>query len=353
MDFLRPIFDSEITFARDKDGHVHLDDDGNVRIGETPFSPVDVLKSDFTAYEEVFETWINNQWLPKQKASLEEIMKVHANRKRFIDLCVTFKNGELVPLVGSGMSVPTGLSSWSGFLRIIQQHSSMSQTDLEGLLLRREYEEAAERLAAAMPGRLFDERIEHDLRIDDPDAICGSVIFLPELFNKLVLTTNLDDLLERMYEKRNLRFSHVFAGREIGEYRRAKANSERVLLKFHGDCRSRTGRILGKAEYDKAYCHGSPIREELTTIYRTHSILCLGCSLGPDRTVALLAEVAKIDDGMPKHYAFLQYPKDPDVLRAREHFLTERDVFPIWYPDDHDESIQALFVGMMQYIGRL
>jgi len=179
------------------------------------------------------------------------------------------------------------------------------------------------------------------------------VVFLPELFDKLVLTTNLDDLLERMYDHRERRFSHVLAGYAIGDYRKAKATSERVLLKFHGDCRSRGGRVLGKTEYEKAYCNGSPIREELTTIYRNHSILCLGCSLGPDRTVGLLAEVAKIDPGMPKHYAFLQHPKDADVLREREHFLTERDVFPIWYPDDHDESIQALFVGMMQHLGRL
>ncbi len=148
-------------------------------------------------------------------------------------------------------------------------------------------------------------------------------------------------------------FSHVLAGHSIGAYRKAKATSERVLLKFHGDCRSRDGRVLGKTEYEKAYCNGSPIKEELTTIYRNHSILCLGCSLGPDRTVGLLAEVAKIDPGMPKHYAFLQHPNDADALRDREHFLTERDVFPIWYPDDHDESIQALFVGMMQYLGRL
>ncbi|MBA3035884.1 MAG: SIR2 family protein, partial [Desulfobacterium sp.] len=207
--------------------------------------------------------------------------------------------------------------------------------------------------AAAMPGRLFDERIEHDLRIDDTNAICGAVVFLPELFDKLVLTTNLDDLLERMYELRNRRFSHILAGKSISEYRKVKANSERVLLKFHGDCRSRDGRVLGKTEYEQAYCNGSPIKEELTTVYRNHSILCLGCSLEPDRTVELLAEVAKIDPGMPKHYAFLQHPNNADMLRQREHFLTDRDVFPIWYRDYHDESIKALFVGMMQHLGRL
>jgi hypothetical protein len=63
--------------------------------------------------------------------------------------------------------------------------------------------------------------------------------------------------------------------------------------------------------------------------------------------------VASVDPGMPKHYAFLKIPGNADKLREREHFLTERDVFPIWYPGDHNESIQALFVGMLQHIGRL
>lgn len=345
MDFLHRVFEDEL--------ELQPDDKGNVVIGDTVFTPVAILRADPEAYEEEFSKWMSDRWLPEQNERLERILSVHANRKRFADLCATLKNGQLVPLVGSGMSVPTGLLPWSGFLRTIRQHSSMPEKDLEDLLARWEYEEAAERLAAAMPGRLFDERIEHDLRIDEPDTICGAVVFLPELFDKLVLTTNLDDLLERMYELRKRQFSHVLAGHAIGEYRKAKATSERVLLKFHGDCRSRDGRVLGKTEYEKAYCNGSSIKEELTTIYRNHSILCLGCSLGPDRTVGLLAEVAKIDPGMPKHYAFLQHPNDVDVLREREHFLTERDVFPIWYPDDHDESIQALFVGMMQHLGRL
>jgi hypothetical protein len=345
MDFLHTVFEDQLELQPDAKG--------NIVIGDTVFSPVAILRADEAAYREEFSKWLSDRWLPEQNEMLEQILNVHANRKRFADLCTTLKNGHLVPLVGSGMSIPTGLSAWSGFLRALRLHSSMSEKELEDLLSKWAYEEAAECLAAAMPGRLFDERIEHDLRIDDPEDICGSVEFLPELFDKLVLTTNLDDLLERMYEVRDHRFSHVLSGCAIGEYRRVKASSERILLKFHGDCRSRDGRVLGKTEYDKAYTNGTPIREELTTIYRTHSILCIGCSLNPDRTVGLLAEVAKLDPGMPKHYAFLQRPSDTNMLRKREHFLTERDVFPIWYPGDHDESIQGLFVGMMQYMGRL
>jgi len=353
MDFLIPIFEEQLDFLRDEKGHVLVDTHGNISIGETPLSPVAILKLDESAYKQEYANWFENQWLSQQKDMLDSILPTHANAKRFADLCASLKNGQLIPLIGSGMSVPSGLSVWPLFLRTIRQHSSMSEGELNDLLARWDYEEAVERLAAAMPGRLFDERIEHDLRIDDSNMVAGAIRFLPELFDRLVLTTNLDDLLERLFELRKKKFSHVLSGQAISEYRRARGASERILLKLHGDCRSRNGRVLGKREYEEAYRVGSAIREELTTIYRTHSLLCLGCSLGPDRTVGLLAEVAELDPGIPKHYAFLQYPKSEDELLEREHFLTARDIFPIWYPDDHDESIQALLVGMIQYLGRL
>jgi hypothetical protein len=345
MDFLRGQFEEQL--------ELRTTPDGNVVIGDTTFMPVGILRSDPTAYDSEFNAWRDDIWLPRQAEVLDEILATHANRKRFADLCVTLKNGLLIPLVGSGMSVPSGLKQWSGFLRDIRKHSSMSESDLETLLGSWQYEEAAEALVAAMPGRLFDERIEHDLRVDNPAKIEGAIQFVPELFGKLVLTTNLDDLLEQLYRRVNRPFSHTLSGRVIGDYRRIKATAEQVLLKFHGDCRSRDGRVLGKREYDVAYASGSPVKEELATIYRNHSILCLGCSLNPDRTVSLLAEVANNDPSMPKHYAFLKHPGDDNRVRDREHFLTERDVFPIWYPGDHDESIQALFVGMLQHVGRL
>jgi len=344
MDFLRGIFEKQI--------ELHKDDDGNAVIGNTVFSPVEILRADEIAYKDEFSNWLSERGLPEQNEILEQTLNVRANQKRFDDLCMTLKNGQLVPFIGSGMSIPTGFKSWPDFLRGVRCYSSVNEIELEKLLSQWAYEEAAEQLAATMPDRLFDERTEHELRVDDPEDICGAVIFLPEIFDKLVLTTNLDDLLERMYELRGKRFSHILAGQSISEYRKVKATSERVLLKLHGDCRTRDGRVLGKTEYDIAYANDSLVRRELTTIYRTQSLLFLGCSLNPDRTIELLAMVAKMDPGMPRHYAFLQHPNDNKCLLQREHFLIERDIFPIWYPGNHDEFIQALFVGMLQHLGR-
>ena len=343
MNFLQSIFEDQL--------EVNRDENGNAVIGGTVFTPAAILKADRDAYDDEFSKWLSERWLPEQNDQLEQIMKISSNKRRFEDLCSASKNGQVVPLIRSGMSVPSGLPSWSNFLRLIRCHSSMYEAELEMMIAESAFEEAVGKLRQTMPGRLFDEQIEHHLRIEK-SKISGPIRFLPELFDKLILTTNLDDLLEQLYEDMDSRFSHVLAGNEIGRYRRVMASSERVLLKLHGDCRNRTGRVLSDAEYERTYANGSLIRKELSMIYSSFSLLFVGCSLGQDRTVSLLSEVARSDDGMPKHYAFLQKPEDANVL-SREHFLTERDIFPIWYEGDHDECIQALFVGMLQNQGKI
>jgi len=251
------------------------------------------------------------------------------------------------------MSAPSGLPLWSDFLHEIRKYSSLTEKELESFFSESKYEEAAEAIADSMPKRLFEERINHDLRFGDAEVIRGSISFLPILFDKLVITTNLDNLLEHLYQKHDIAFTEVLTGKNIQSYRRLKAQSDRMLLKLHGDCKSKEGRILSVAEYEASYAPGAPVFEELSGIYRNQSILCLGCSMNSDRTVKLLGKVAEMDEGIPKHYAFLKHPDDEAALLEREHFLTERDVFPIWYKGDHDESITALLVGLAHHKGAI
>ncbi|MGH2359511.1 MAG: hypothetical protein ACRDGM_03080, partial [bacterium] len=191
MEFLRAIFEAEL--------HIELDEEGNAVIGETVFPPVSILRSDPTAYDAEFQIWLNDDWLPRQTEKLEALLELHGNGKRFVDLCAGVSRAYVVPLIGSGMSRPSGVPLWTEFLYKIRQFSTTSPEDLDTLLAASAFEEAVEKLAMTMPGRLFDERVEHDLRIDDPSAIRGPVYLLPALFPNLVLTTNLDNVMEHVY----------------------------------------------------------------------------------------------------------------------------------------------------------
>ena len=344
MKYLRDIFDGEVV--------AEVNEEGYVVIGETPFSPADLLRLDATAYEAGYKAWLANDWLVRQEYKLDEILAHGSNANRFRELCAAVSQNYVVPLVGSGMSQPSGLPLWSEFLREVCKSSTMPQKDFNRLLIRSEFEKAAESLISRMPGDLFDEKVNHKLQVYEDSHIDGPVRFLPSLFPKLVLTTNLDNVLERVYAEQNQSFGGMLHGEEIAHYRRDRASTASLLLKLHGDYRRREGRVLTKKEYDNAYAEGEGVvARELALIYQTSSLLCLGSSLGPDRTVELIGKVAKVDGSVPKHFAFLRLPETEEEQVDREHFLVDRRIFPIWHGEDHNACITALLVGLMTRTG--
>ncbi len=321
--------------------------DGSVFIGETEFLPVETLREDKDAYQDEFNRWVDGVWLPEQQDRRSQILKLHANAKRYADLCGAVARQQVVPLVGSGMSAPSGLPTWSDLLRAIRAFTTIDPAALEALLVASAFEEAADLIASATNPNLLNERVEHELRVDDPAAIDGAVRLLPATFPDLVITTNLDDVLEQHYRSCGLEFDEILAGQDIAGYRSMKTPTRRFVLKLHGDCRRAETRVLRKDEYEAAYAPGSVVREELALLYRTNHLLFLGCSLGPDRTVGLIAEVALSDKSMPKHFALLPLPDSDPARVDRENFLSERGIYPIWYDGPHDESILALLAGLL------
>jgi hypothetical protein len=340
---LKLFFEEQIAF-RLKNG---TSIDGSVFIGATEFLPVETLREDKDAYQDEFNAWLDEVWLPEQEDRRSQILKLHANAKRYADLRDAVAKRQVVPLVGSGMSVPTGLPTWSNLLRGIREFTNVDAAELDELLDASAFEEAADLIAAGTNPNLLNERVEHDLRIDEPELIDGAVRILPAIFPDFVITTNLDDVLEQNYRRCGVEFTQVLPGQELSRYRQMRTSTQRFLLKLHGDCRRSDGRVLLKAEYESAYAQGSVTREELVLLYRTNHLLFLGCSLGPDRTVHLIEGVANSDRSMPKHFALLALPDSKSARVDRENFLTKRGIYPIWYDGAHDESIGALLAGLL------
>jgi hypothetical protein len=342
---LKGFFEEQIQFRLGDNDRTPID--GSVFIGDTELLPVETLREDPDAYQAEFNTWLDEVWIPQQGERRNEILRLHANARRYSDLRAAVARRQVIPLVGSGMCVPSGLPTWSGLLYAIRAFTSIDTGALETLLTSAAFEEAADLLASGTNPNLLNERIEHELRLDDPTMLDGAVRLLPALFPSLLITTNLDDVLEQHYRHCGAEFDFVLPGTDIARYRSLKSPTTRVLLKLHGDCRRPETRVLRTGEYAAAYAPGSVVREELTLLYRTNNLLFLGCSLGPDRTVRLIAEVAAADRSMPKHFAFLPLPSDEPVRVERENFLSERGIFPIWYDGQHDESVLALLAGLL------
>ena len=337
---LKRWFEEQLRF-RLRDGT----EEETVFLGASELLPVAVSK-EFGIYEQEFINWKDGDWKTRQNELREEMLAYSGNRNRYLDLTEAIKQQQVIPFVGSGMSVSSGLPTWSEFLLQTGEYAQCDPFALDELIRCSFFEEAADLLSKSMNPTLFAERVEHNLRINDPSSINGAVCLLPSLFPDLVLTTNLDNVLENLYHLDGVPFSHTLTGKDITDYQQLKSPTERFLIKLHGDYRNQEGRVLLSSEYDEAYAENSPVREEISLLYQQNSLLFLGCSLGPDRTVRLIREVAGTSTNRPKHYAFLEALDSNTDRIAREDFLTARGIFPIWYDSPHDEAIIALLDGL-------
>ncbi len=347
MDFLRPEFEEAITPA--------LDTSGVITIGRFSYTASDVLNlAGKDAYQQAFDDWIWEEWIPTRSERKNELLKLNSNASRYEDLKQMISSSRAIPFVGSGMSHPTGFPTWATFLReTCKQTKGFTATQLDSLLKAGDYETAASRVFGGMPPQLFNERFEASFQLFPGRRIKGPVQLLPFLFDSIAVTTNFDTILENVYGSCDQTFQTVLHGLAIGDYRKKVALGARCLLKLHGNYVETHGRVLLKDEYDAFYQTGCSGREELTLIFRRGGLVFLGCSLYQDRTMVLLKEIADSDKNMPRHYAFLQKPKTEKQTKEREHFLTERNIFPIWYDGDHNDDIEALLVGLMEDLKKL
>jgi NAD-dependent SIR2 family protein deacetylase len=351
MDFLKKEFLESVS--------VGVDDKRNIVIGGYTFTINEILESIIkpdeveNAYKKEFDRWLVEDWLPPRLDYLDDILKNHINKARFDHLCSAIEKEIVMPFIGAGMSVPSGIPTWSDSMKRLQRLSRLEEAKLLSFLQRGAFEDAASALLEKMPLRLFNEQLEQIYRRDHEAAISGPIRFLPEIFSSTILTTNYDTILEDLYKNRNNAFDSILYGTGIEDYRPLRADGSQCLLKIHGDFRLPRTRVLTKEEYDRFYLNTSKTCNEMSIILKNNSLLFLGCSLLNDRTMQLMYNLSKTDENFPRHFAFMKDPKDGEKMRDREHFLAERNISTIWYPDDHNMCLESLLVGIMDRAGVL
>lgn len=322
-----------------------LNEEGVINIRGIEFERDRILATlDRPAYDDVFNEWLNDYKLQKLEQG-RNILTRHNNQNRFNKLKGLFQNNQIVPFIGAGLSLPTGLPLWRDFLVKVQNESSINQEAFSSLLDKGEFEAAAQLLdeycAIHLQEQLDNEYGKH-LK---PEEIEGVICRLPEFFpNSSIVTTNYDSLLKIIYESNNKSFAHYLIGLNAIEFSRLLSSGQRVLLQLHGTHTTKAKRILTVDEYNRHYSENNTISNCIYQLF-SKSILFLGCSLSVDRTIKTLQEIVseKGSDNLARHYAFLSLGKmsDGDRIKRQEE-LAKANIFPIWYDDDHDECIEAL-----------
>ncbi|MBT5306232.1 MAG: SIR2 family protein [Candidatus Scalindua sp.] len=312
-------------------------------------NPSEVLfKCDQIKYETALDEWIEEQFNQNFELTLG-LLKDSLIRGRVEALVQVLKKGKVAPFVGAGLSIPCGKKSWPEILRELgAQSKRINQNDLNSLIELGNYIEAAEIVESCLKTRLL-EYLRTSLPARD---INGPIKILPDLSDECVITTNLDDIIEKVYRSAKRSFDDGFMyGTQDSHFMRQFIAGGRCLLKIHGDYQNEATQVFTKSQYSDAYGEEEihfekPLPKILRQIYISKTLLFLGCSLNSDKTLEIFKQVAESNEyQIPWHYAFLETPENGET-EEREEFLSPLQIVPIWYPSGKHEYVEN-FMGYL------
>lgn len=318
--------------------------DGEIHINDGHWAPHDLLLAiGRAAYEQEFRSWLANyreQLLDRGRELLEEFDQ----EARFNALKAVYGRDAVVPFVGAGMSQPSGYPGWPAFLFKLWAKLGRKKGDLDAMLGRGEYEEAAQELADALTPHVFNEQVENTFGQRRP--LIGPVQLLPHLFAGAVVTTNFDEVLHECYVNAGKPFSETLLGTKAQEFQRVLATGRPFLTQLHGSARSAADRVLTKSEYAHAYADPRTIQRVVKALC-SRTLLFMGCSLSVDRLLACVKDhvVSEGHDAVARHYAFVGIPPGTDAAarQAKEAELARANIYPIWYEKGEDSwEIESL-----------
>jgi len=328
--------------------HEFLSDNWPVRVSEFTWETSEVFKSMAGHdYEASFVEWHQAE-RQRSKERAREFLDETGCKERFLALLERHRNGNVVPFVGAGLSIPSGFQGWGDFLTSLLADAPHAMEEVTSLIADGKYEEAAQIAHDQLGADAFSEEIGNRLG-PHHRKVAGPVSLMPEVFNAEVVTTNFDYVLTKAYEQLGRRFDREICGAALRGAPARLGTERHCLLRLHGEAIEADGRVLTKQEYDATYTGQRTMAELFRELVGIRSFLFLGCSLREDRTIAALRDVkAAAPAGRPPHYAILPAP-NANERNQRRHQLAEAGIHPIYYPpNDHDQCIEDLLICLAE-----
>jgi hypothetical protein len=271
------------------------------------------------------------------------------NHRRFNEVLRITRRGRLIPFIGAGLSKACGCPTWHEYLRALAERSR-DRARILTMIESNQLDDAADALLHSLEPALFNEL--SDTVFGQRGEIAGAIKFLPHISKSCVLTSNFDTVVEDTYKEANETFERIVIGNVNSDFHRALASGERQLLKIHGQIRDTQSRVFCKTEYTRAYGENDfdfnrPLPDILGRVYRNYCLLFVGCGLNNDKTLSLFRYIKERDgeERLPRHYAIVEAPNslendaDRAALEEREAYLSQHQIFPIWYPKDHHQFV--------------
>lgn len=320
--------------------------------------PSDVLFwHDPTAYLDELERWKGQKVLDEHLA-IRSYLEKSDQLNPFSRLVEAIKRGRVAPFVGAGLSYPYKLPLWGQALdRLVTKLEGASRSDQRAMLPALQYLDEVKELlkqwkyleAAQLIYENHQTRFESFVlnTFDGSNVLefFGTLDLLPQVSDGCIITTNFDNLIERVYTTKNRSIEGYMHGTQSqNQFASKLIQGERCILKLHGNYSDPETYIFSKSQYDQAYGeegldYTNPLAKVLRQIFVSHSLLFLGCSLETDKTLELFIDVVSSQAfDIPAHFAFLSEPSSHEKKLEKEDLLARAKIHPIWYQVKVDDN---------------
>ena len=220
------------------------------------------------------------------------------------------KHGDLVPLIGSGISQPSGIASWNKIIEVIKQF----------LLESGEFDSTSDLDMYESPDAYFSKCSKknefHDFLIETVDSGFKPNILheiLAKIPFKSILTTNWDTLIETELSK-SQKVNIIYNDSTATKWKETLGTQ---VIKFHGTVNFPESVIFGLGSYANFYTKSSTLMDLLRTIIATRPILFLGFSMNDYFFNTLLSSITKHNE---------QYIVIPDKDIAKKEELEQQNL---------------------------
>lgn len=283
--------------------------------------------------------------------TIDEILRIRRNRYH---LDCLLKVRSIVPFIGAGMSSDV-YPMWSDFLEqfdlLPQERVIVKQFLNDG-----EFEAAASYIFS-ISKRLFIDTVKDVFSPSLLDSVSFSPALkvLPRVTDDMIVTTNLDEVLERVWQHGKQPFDAIITPDYEDQFNDAITSNRQILIKLHGTVKESTKYVLTKEQYDLFYGIDSnnnidfskPFPRNLGRVLHSRTVLFLGCSLKGDRVLHILRQIVGWNEYV-KHYAILSLEDTEEKNIKRERQLERYGIFPIWIPSGEFSCIATILNELLK-----
>ena len=268
---------------------------------------------------------------------LSELIRYQDNEIRLRAIKNDKRN--IVPFIGAGVSCGCGLLTWYELLEELAK-DYFSREEIKKLAEFSALEFADEIVkktgnVVVIANRISEIFAKREIDISDVPYI------LLEEFSPLIVTTNYDNIIERVSTKVSRGKITALLPCLRGQFSNAIQLNEYKLLKIHGSIEESSSFVISSQQYDMAYRENGLVESYLRNIFNGKRVLFVGCSLEEDRTLEILKKCVEKNRELV-HYAIIPRPeKEKDYLQKNAQ-LMQLGIYPIYFPEKDYGAISKL-----------